>query len=74
MEVEHGETANDYSDYSIDNTPASLWNKSASYQKLKHNTVSRSTVAASSHLRSLKPSPQPPPVAQPQVISETAIA
>ena len=53
--------------------PLPPWNKSASYQKLKHNTVSRSTVAASSHLsfaassrlrslpplRSLKLSPKP---------------
>ena len=39
MEVENGETAaNDYGDYSIDNTLDSL-NKSASGQKLERNTL-----------------------------------
>ena len=38
MEVENCETANDYGDYSIDNTPDFL-NKSASGQKLERNTL-----------------------------------
>ena len=38
MEVENGETANDYGDYSINNTPDSL-NKSAYGQILERNTL-----------------------------------